>query len=231
MRATVEPMMINFVLPELRNPQPFLRLRSLWMYGEFCDHLKFKNNNHMKEVVAQTYECLHKDPALPVRLNAAISMKELLRNDEACNMLKPHLKEILEAYLKLMQEIESEELVNALEEIVSLYNEDIGPFAIQLTEHLVSSYQRLVQTNPEDDDGEAALAAQGCVVTIRRIIDSVSKNNELIQKIEEIAIPLLMYSLTPDGLDSIEDALDCITMILYHGPDGRVNPRMWKLFP
>ena len=100
------------------------------MYGEFCNHLKFKDSNHMKEVVAQTYECLHKDPALPVRLNAAISMKELLRNDEACKMLKPHLKEILEAYLKLMQEIESEELVNALEEIVSLYNEDIGPFAI-----------------------------------------------------------------------------------------------------
>ncbi len=45
-------------------------------------------------------------------------------------MLKPHLKEILESYLKLMQEIESEELVNALEEIVSLYNEDIGPFAL-----------------------------------------------------------------------------------------------------
>jgi hypothetical protein len=58
-----------------------------------------------------------------------------------------------------MNEIESEELVNALEEIVSLYKDDIGPFAIQLTEQLVASYQRLVQTNPEDDDGESALAA------------------------------------------------------------------------
>ena len=45
-------------------------------------------------------------------------------------MLKPHLGNILTSYLKLMSEIESEELVNALEEIVSLYNEDIGPFAI-----------------------------------------------------------------------------------------------------
>ena len=36
--------------------------------------------------------------------------------------------------MKLMNEIESEELVNALEEIVSLYKDDIGPFAIQLTE-------------------------------------------------------------------------------------------------
>jgi hypothetical protein len=29
-----------------------------------------------------------------------------------------------------MNEIENEELVNALEEIVSLYKDDIGPFAI-----------------------------------------------------------------------------------------------------
>ena len=152
-------MMTTFVFPELKNQQPFMRMRALWMYGEFCGNLSFKDNAHMKEVVGQTYTCLTTDPALPVRLTAAVSMKELLRNDEACNLLKPYLKEILGSYLKLMTEIESEELVNALEEIVSLYNEDIGPFATELTTHLVASYQRLIQTNPDDDDGEAALAA------------------------------------------------------------------------
>jgi len=45
-------------------------------------------------------------------------------------MLKPHLKEILEAYLKLMNEIDHEQLVYALKEIVSLYSEEIEPFAI-----------------------------------------------------------------------------------------------------
>ena len=44
-------------------------------------------------------------------------------------------------------------------------------------------------------------------------------------------MPVLMYSLTPDGLDSIEDALDCIVMFLYHGPTGTVSKSMWKLFP
>ncbi len=40
---------------------------------------------------------------------------------------------------------------------------------------------------------------------------------------------MLMYALTPDGLDAIEDALDCIAMILYHG--AAVSPDMWKLYP
>lgn len=108
-------MMTMFVLPELKNSQPFLRMRALWMYGQFCDHLKFKNHDHMKEIVEACFTCLIQDPALPVRLNAALSMKELLRDDFACAMLKPYLKQILESYLKLMNEIESEELVNALE--------------------------------------------------------------------------------------------------------------------
>ena len=43
-----------------------------------------------------------------------------------------------------MQEIESEELVSALEEIVSHYKDDIEPFAVQLAEQLVGSYQRLI---------------------------------------------------------------------------------------
>ena len=42
---------------------------------------------------------------------------------------------------------------------------------------------------------------------------------------------MLMYTLTPDGLDSIEDSIDCIAMILYHGPNNRVSQRMWKLYP
>ncbi len=66
------------------------------------------------------------------------------------------------------------------------------------------------------------------MVTIRRIIDSVSKNAELLGKIEELALPMFMFCLTPDGMDSIDDALDCITMLLYHG--GKVSPRMWKVY-
>jgi hypothetical protein len=53
-----------------------------------------------------------------------------LHNDIAAEVLKPFLKNILEIYLKLMSEIESEELVSALEEIVGFYKDDIEPFAL-----------------------------------------------------------------------------------------------------
>lgn len=43
-----------------------------------------------------------------------------------------------------MSEIDSEDLVSALEEVVAHFKDDIAPYALQLTEQLVGSYQRLI---------------------------------------------------------------------------------------
>ena len=71
---------------------------------------------------------------MPVRLQAATSINKLLHNEDAANFLKPALKDILEQYLKLMSEIDSEELVEALELIINHFKDDITPYALQLTE-------------------------------------------------------------------------------------------------
>ena len=44
-----------------------------------------------------------------------------IKNETAESFLKPALGNILEVYLKIMNEIDSEELVGALEEIMSSY--------------------------------------------------------------------------------------------------------------
>ena len=113
------------------------------------------------------------DTELPVRLTAATSLHKLMHNEECTTLLKPELKNILEIYLKMMTEIDSEELVAALEEIVSHFKDDISPFALELSQQLVGAYTRLSQVDAENDDGESALAAVGCVTAIRRIIDSI----------------------------------------------------------
>ena len=42
-----------------------------------------------------------------------------------------------------------------------------------------------------------------------------------------------MHSLTPDGLDAIEDGLDCINIFVYYacGGDIRLPAELWKLLP
>lgn len=43
--------------------------------------------------------------------------------------------------------------------------------------------------------------------------------------------PIVLFSITPDGLDSIEDGLDCATILLYYKEKGNVSENFWKLFP
>lgn len=93
---------------------------------------------------------------------------------------------------------------------MSVFADDMAPHAVKILTHLVEQYKRLVQTDIEDDDGEALLAAQGCVCAARRLIDAVCKQKPLLIELRTLMYPILMHGLTPDGLDSIEEVIDMI---------------------
>jgi len=108
-------------------------------------------------------------------------MSRFLRNNTAEQFLKPALKNILEVYLKIMGEVDNEELVSSLEEIIAVYRDDVGPYAVQIAEQLVIQYKRLIAVDVEEDDGESALAAVGVVTALRRIIDAVAKDKAILK--------------------------------------------------
>lgn len=135
-----------------------------------------------------------------------------------------------------MDDIDSDELLGALESIVEAYSESIGPFAIQMAQKLTNKYRTLVAEEQNDDDDEAeekALAAAGCVTAIRRIIEAINKDKQGLVQILPVIYPILMHSLTPDGLDVIEEGLDCINIFIYYACDRttRIPAELWKLLP
>lgn len=112
----------------------------------------------------------------------------------------------MEAYLKAMHEIDQDELVNALEEMVNIFEDKVEPFAFELVKELNESFKKAAKS--EEAFGETILTANGCICAIRRIIAAVSKRKDLIEKIEDEIYPSLLFSMTPKGLDYIEDSLD-----------------------
>ena len=154
---------------------------------------------------------------LPVKLTAAISLGHFLKNKTVVELLKPALDSLLTVYLKMISEIDSEMLVFALETVMQVFKDDMGPHAVRIADSLVTQYRRLIQVDMEEDDGESALAAVGCVTAIRRLLDSVNKNPGMIAQLEKVIFPIMMHGLSIDGMDSIEDILDCISIIIYYG--------------
>jgi hypothetical protein len=51
-------------------------------------------------------------------------------------------------------------------------------------------------------------------------------------KVEEQIYPVLLHSLTVDGLDAIEEGINCIIALLYYAyKTTPLSPLMWKLYP
>ena len=95
-------------------------------------------------------------------------------------------------------------------------------------------YKRCIAADQAGGDewGESILAATGAVSSMRRILDALNEDVQLLHQVEQILYPVLLHSLTVDGLDAIEEGIDCITIIIYHAyKNNSISPSMWKLFP
>lgn len=77
------------------------------------------------------------------------------------------------------------------------------------------------------------MAAAGCVTAIRRILEACNKDKQQLGAILPIVYPILLHSLTPDGLDCIDEGIDCVNIFLYYAcsTETRVPAELWKLVP
>lgn len=71
-----------------------------------------------------------------VRVNAALAMAALLSHDEVIQLIKPNLGNMLRLFLRIMDEMELDDLILALKDIVNIYGEELAPYAVSLCQKL-----------------------------------------------------------------------------------------------
>ena len=115
-------------------------------------------------------------PDLPVKVEAALAMHHLLEHPVAVEFIRPGLEVLLKTYLKIMDEIDFDELVQALQELVNIFHDEIAPYAIALCQKLGDAYLRLLSAKGtgDDEDQETCLTAVGLMTAIRRVLNSIS---------------------------------------------------------
>ena len=65
-------------------------------------------------------------------MNAAVSLIELLYHEAAVKLIRQGLGTIIKIYLKLIDEIDYDQLIVSLKTIVEIYEDEIAPYAIEL---------------------------------------------------------------------------------------------------
>ena len=84
-----------------------------------------------------------------------------------------------------------------------------------------------------DGEEEKYLAAAGCITAIRRILEAINKDKQGLAQVLPIIYPILIHSLSEDGIDCLEEGLDIINIFLYYACDREtgIAAELWKFVP
>jgi hypothetical protein len=139
----VEYFFVRHVFPEFRSPHGFLRARACDTLEKF-ESLDFKDPNNLVIIYRNILESMA-DPALPVRVEAALALQPLIRHDPIRTMMQQNIPQIMQQLLKLANEVDVDALANVMEDFVEVFAAELTPFAVALSEQLRDTYLRIVR--------------------------------------------------------------------------------------
>lgn len=228
-KEQLEPMLRQHVLPAFSNRNGHVRAKAAWCAGVYAE-IQFTDPQVFQSLFGTVVNAL-KDPELPVKVDAVVSLGSFVEAADDIAQLRPILPQLLDEFFKLMNEVESEDLVFTLETIVEKFGEEIAPFALGLTTNLAAAFWKLCadEDDKDDDDMGGALASVGCLRAIATILESVSSLPHLYPQLEQPLLPIMKKMLTQDGYDVYEEVLEITSYMTYFAP--AVTPAMWELWP
>ena len=73
-----------------------------------------------------------------MRVEAALALQPLIRHEFIRKSMQENIPQIMQQLLKLTNEVDVDALANVMEEFVEVFASELTPFAVELTEQLVS---------------------------------------------------------------------------------------------
>ncbi|GAW02680.1 nonsense-mediated mrna decay protein [Lentinula edodes] len=243
--TNMEQFIQQFVTPEFASPEPYLRGIACEVVGTVAKHgMEWMNEENLNSNFRAIARALD-DPEFPVKVHAALSLTELIvSQDTVRNQVAPQVGKVIQDLLKMSDETDLDILNHSMEVMVEQFQEELLPVAAQLTSRLCESYLRLAResnnqetldSNPNDlesimadADDDKTYAAMGVAKTIWTIVTSVDSSPEILAQIQEIIIPIIVYTLEAKLLDLFDNVYDLIDSLTFK--TRSVSPNMWPVF-
>jgi len=175
-------------------------------------------------------------PHLVVNVKAAKALGEIVIHQNVRQVLLPELKDLLSNIIRIMHDIELDKLVICLESVVREFKQNIGPFSVDLVQTLINSFNNYREIAFKEAQGkdideahtESGRAAKASLDAIKNILvadlDEASLNS-----IIPMVLDVLDSCFLEGDLDSLEDSLGFLNVILYRAPV--LNDRLIFYYP
>jgi hypothetical protein len=201
----VEYFIVRYVFPDFTSQQGFLRARACDTVEKF-ELLDFKDQNNLLTIYRHILDCMA-DPALPVRVTAALALQPLIRHDVIRTSMQQSIPTIMQQLLKLANEADIDALANVMEDFVEVFAAELTPFAVALSEQLRDTYLRIVRellekNEKRDGDDEfgdflddKSITALGVLQTIGTLILTLESTPDVLLHIEAVLMPVIQVTL------------------------------------
>lgn len=180
-KALVEnlpPFFVQFVIPELLSDHDVIRARACSVYANLGAIVEYPDQSHYITACQGICNCLA-SKCLPIKVGAAESLQVFLSHPAAKELLANDLEKILDLVLDLMNQIELDELVEALEGIIKEFGGKAGKYTVRLIEGLTMAFFQYKNNIGNKDEGadeflgnESTRAAEATLNTINNILKS-----------------------------------------------------------
>ena len=244
LRVQMETFIVSFVVPVLTDPKfPFLQARGCWvieqLLGDKAD-FKFSDPSNIMTILKAIIQCLlDVNNPLPVRVQAALCFSPLLDFEEVQQAIPAGLARVVESILQISEQIDLDALAFTLERIVSMFPDELAPFAVQLCTQLVhtfvrilDSYKTVTENNTDEnayfEESDKMMAAIGMLSAINTLIESMSTSSDIMAQLEPVCLPMVLHILNTNATDVFEETFELLDSITFSRK--AVTPQMWIVF-
>lgn len=219
----VENLLVQFVFPGFQSPHGHLRARSCWVLHSFSE-IKIKNPENLARIMQLSSNALLTDPDLPVKVEAAVCVQMfLISQPESCQYIQGQIKQITIELLKIIRETQNEDMTNALQKIVCSFSEQITPIAVEICQHLATTFQQVIETDEGSDD--RAITAMGLLNTMETLLSVMEEKPEVVANLHPIVLQVIGHIIQNKITDFYEEAFS----LIYDLTSKSISADLWKL--
>jgi hypothetical protein len=241
-RANLENVMTNYVLPSFSSPEPYIRAKACWVAGLYA-LIKWESKENLMNIVKAILNGLQ-DKQVPVKVQAGMALTGYLENKAITSEVLPILPQLLDVYVRMMQEMDYGDVVASIDYLVDAFRDQMEPYALELCTKMAARFLSIYDEDDEDDEGldadnddygEGDIVCANCLRVIQTLLSAIGdKNQQMLRTLQELLVPLLVKVLVDPrgkGFEFFEEVCEVASCLTYFNEGPLYSPLMWQLFP
>ncbi|CAK1554699.1 unnamed protein product [Leptosia nina] len=219
----IDKLLSQYVFPEFNSPYGYMRARACWVLHCFAS-INFKSEALLAEALRLVVNALMTSTDLPIKVEAAIAIQMLLSSqDRVYKMFEPQVQEVTAELLNVIRETENDNIASVLQIIVPIYTTQLMPMAVEITDHLATTFSKVIETDSGTD--EKAITAMGLLNTMEIVINVMEDNPEIMSQLEPTILRVIGHILHHNVIEYYEEAMSLLTIVT----SKTISENMWKV--